>query len=364
MRTVVRKLHGACEYNDIQQVSDILKSFTIEDLDRAEKDEENTALNIASQNACHEIVRMLLEHGDSMMKRNRYGLTPFNQAKDERIRQIFAQYQHPLPRFAGDLLEWTIAYREPAIKRAQIREYLARNQFVSDSFEAISRRYVCCYLALEGFSTKEIDQLESIGYTSVDGFIRAYTSPMCFHKYINRHLATYALAYFDSSFDMSIPYSFIYCLLSIVASILHTIRFRTSFIGHVYRGMLITQDYLDKYVVGSRILNTAFLSTSTNRTVAEIFAGINKDDTSPAQSSSHVKVLCTYAIRNRKTAYDIEHLSNIQSESEVLIFPFSAFHVIRVQKTSSGSVEIDLNECDEGKWSDDDDNNDAFDTLT
>src|SRR6202034_289321 len=111
----------------------------------------------------------------------------------------------------------------------QIREHLARNHFIIDSFTIVSRRYVCCYLALEGFSIEEIDQLEKIGCTSVDGFISAYTSPMPFHKYINRHLATYALAYFDSSFDMSTPYSFIYCLLSVVASILHTIRYRKSF---------------------------------------------------------------------------------------------------------------------------------------
>jgi hypothetical protein len=353
MRTVVRKLHVACKHNDIQQVIDILKSFAREDLDRVEMYEENTALNIASQNGWHEIVQMLLEHGGSMMQPNRHGLTPFNQAKDERTRQIFARYQHPVPRFSGDLLEWTIAYREPAIKRDQIRKYLARNQFISDSFKTISQSYVRCYLALEGFSTKDINQLESMGYTSVDGFIRAYTSPMRFHKYINQHLATYALAYFDSSFDISTPYSFIYCLLSIIATILHTIRSKISFIGHVYRGMLIMPEDLHKYVVGSRILNTAFLSTSKDHTVAEIFAGINEDNMSPVQDSSRVKVLCTYEIRNRKTAYSIEHLSKIQGESEVLIFPFSAFHVIRVQKTSSGCVKINLKECDEEEWPDD-----------
>jgi hypothetical protein len=163
---------------------------------------------------------------------------------------------------------------------------------------------------------------------------------------------------------MSIPYSFIHCLLSIIASILHTIRFRTSFTGRVYRGMLITQDDHYKYIVGSRILNTAFLSTSKDRMVAEIFAGIDKDDTSSEQDASHVKVLCTYTIRNRRTAYNIDHLSNIQSESEVLIFPFSAFQVTRVQKTSYGSIEIDLNECNEQLWSENDENDDAFDTMT
>ncbi|CAF2963797.1 unnamed protein product [Rotaria sp. Silwood2] len=355
MREVVRKLHRACKHNDIQHVRDILKSFTIDDLNKAEKYEKTTGLNIASYHGYHEIVRLLLEHGDFMTKRNQDGFTPFSQAKDQKTKEIFSQYQRVVPRFAGDLLEWTVAYREPAIKRAQIRQYLAHIHFISGSFARISYRYVGCYLALEGFSTEEIDQLESIGYTSTDGFICAYTSTGRFHKYINRHLATYALTYFDSSFHISTPYSFIYCLLSIVAMILNDIRLRTSFIGHIYRGMLMTQEDLYKYVVDSRILNTAFLSTSKNRTVAEIFAGIKEYEISSTQDSTQINVLCIYRIRNQRTAYDIEQLSNIQAESEVLIFPFSAFHVTRVQKTSCSSVEIDLEECDEENWSDNSD---------
>ena len=218
-----------------------------------------------------------------------------------------------------------MAYREPAIIRAQIREYLARDQFISDSFGAISRRYVRCYLPLEGFSDLEIEKLESKEYTSIDGFIQAYTSPMRFHKRLNHHLATYALTYFAASFDTSIPYSFIHCLLSIVASILHNIRFRPSFIGHVYRGMLITQEHLDRYIVGSRILNTAFLSTSRDRIVAEIFAGIAGDHTSSTPDPSYVKVLCTYRIRNTKTAYDIEQLSNIRGRARSVDISFFGF---------------------------------------
>ena len=66
------------------------------------------------------------------------------------------------------------------------------------------------------------------------------------------------------------------------ASVLHFIHPRPSFIGLVYRGMLISQTHLDKYIVGSRILNTAFLSTSTDRSIAEIFAGIDTDQPSSA----------------------------------------------------------------------------------
>jgi hypothetical protein len=349
--TTVRKLHFACERNDIQQVSDTLKLLTIRDLHRVEKYENNTALNIASYRGHHQVVRMLLEHGDFMMKRNRNGGTPFSQAKDDRTKRTFVQFQQIAPRFAGDLLEWTIAYREPAIKRAQIRQHLSHAHFISQSFETVSRRYIRCYLAIEGFTLEEIDQLETIGYTSVDGFIRAYTSPMRFYKIINRHLAKYALAYFDSSFDITIPYSFVHCLLSIIAMILHEVCFRSSLKGQVYRGMLMATVDLYKYVVGSQVLNTAFLSTSKDRLVAEIFAGINEHQTASTHDSSQVNVLCSYTIRNSKTAYDIKLLSKIDSESEVLILPFSAFRVARVERISSNIVRIDLDECDEKYWS-------------
>jgi hypothetical protein len=353
--TRVRNLHFACENNDIRQVSNILKLVTMRDLDRVEEYKKDTALNIASSHGHHEIVRMLLEHGDFMMKRNRDGRTPFSQAKDEHTKRTFAQFQQIAPRFAGDLLEWTVAYREPAIKRAQIRQYLTRTHFIDQDFDTVSRRYVRCYLALEGFSSEEIDQLETIGYHSVDAFIRAYTSPMRFYEIINRHLAKYALAYFDSSFDTTVPYSFVHCLLSIIAMIIHKIRPGASFIEEVYRGMLMTREDLYKYVVGSQVLNTAFLSTSKTRLVAEIFAGINEYQTSPTHDPRQVNVLCSYKIRNSKTAYDIEQLSNIGAESEVLIFPFSAFRVARVEQTSPNIVKIDLDECDEQLCTDDND---------
>lgn len=78
---------------------------------------QTTALHIASEHACYEIVQPLLERGDCMMKRNRHSLTPFNQSKDERIRRIFAQFQRPAPRFASDVLEWTVPLQKSTNSR-------------------------------------------------------------------------------------------------------------------------------------------------------------------------------------------------------------------------------------------------------
>jgi hypothetical protein len=77
----------------------------MDDLNKTERYEKNTALNIAFYDGRHEIVRMLLEHGDLMMKRTPDGITPFSQAEDEQTKKTFAQYQRLLPRFSGDLFE-------------------------------------------------------------------------------------------------------------------------------------------------------------------------------------------------------------------------------------------------------------------
>ena len=111
--------------------------------------------------------------------------------------------------------------------------------------------------------------------------------------------------------------------------------------------MLIGQGDLDKYVVGSRIFNTTFLSTSTSEEVAEIFSGFHFCHSSTLSDASQIHALCSYNIRNDVTAFNIQQLSLFQDENEVLIFPFSGFRINGVQKISPTVMKIDLDECDE-----------------
>ena len=347
LNALVKELHAACQQGDVTVIGDVLRSLSADELSIAEQGEPDTALHIASRHGHLEIVRMLLDYGDLMTKKNKKGVTAFRSAKDDQIKQVFILHQQPLPRFSGNILEWNIVYRDPATKRAQIRQHLSRNHFINQNFITAARCYVRYYLPLEGFPRDKINQLETMAYTSPDEFLRAYTSSARLYEMVNRHLATYAMAYFDSTIDISIPYSPIHYLLSIIALVIDAYKHRRSYQGCVHRGMLIRREDLDKYVVGSRIFSTTFLSTSTNREVAEIFAGFHSCETSTTAASPQIRAVCSYNIRNEATAFDIKQLSNFREENEVLIFPFAAFRIADMKKASSTHVIIQLEECDD-----------------
>jgi hypothetical protein len=104
---------------------------------------------------------------------------------------------------------------------------------------------------------------------------------------------------------------------------------------------MLEEDFL-KVSVGSRILNTAFLSTSKDKTTVDLLSG---------QSQEKDIALCTYIVKNenyRRTALDIGHLSCFPDEREVLILPFTVFRVenITVPPDRSQPIEIKLIEED------------------
>ncbi len=68
----------------------------------------------------------------------------------------------------------------------------------------------------------------------------------------------------------------------------------------------------------------------------------------------NIPVLLKYTIKQNKTGIDIEHLSMIRDEEEVLILPFSVFKIKnRIENCSSMLlpmlVEIDLEEYEDNQ---------------
>ncbi len=158
----------------------------------------------------------------------------------------------------------------------------------------------------------------------------------------------YILDYFDtSSYSSSTTkYRLINCLVHIVTLLIHHPDIQKyKYKGITYRGLLMTKNDLKSYTIGNHILNRSFLSTSKNRSVAQLFTGNNQGD------QTQISVLLKYTIKQKQTAIDIEHLSTIQDEKEVLILPFAVFQVKdRIENDPQMSppvlVEIDLEECE------------------
>ena len=324
----------------------------------------STALHVASFNGYHEIVALLLDAGASPSIRNTaHGLTAYQEARSESIKDFFrSKTNHgDRQRFVGkDLhIEWMSAYREPNKRGYDLRQKL--QQLISphddgddDMYRAVALD-MCTYIDTLQLASHDKETVRKcfsmLAETSSPIYIiKAYSSTTGFHKYLNRHIAQYAIEFFDPlSVDINTDYAMVKCLMQTVAIVMHTEKFRRlRFCGETYRGMLLTREDLDKYVVGSKILTNSFLSTSKREEIARVFSGNAQSNLlrkTPDRQAIHIAALCTYITKNNGTALDIEAISERGSdEKEVLILPFSAFRVEKVVRRSDNIVSIQLEE--------------------
>jgi hypothetical protein len=110
------------------------------------------------------------------------------------------------------------------------------------------------------------------------------------------------------------------CLLA--AILMHHPFFIPFYYGGVtYRGMNITEADLYDYAPGTHIFSRSFLSTSKSIHLVPVYLQFNTPDIVP--------VVCIYRTVQSlpATSLDIANLSAINSEDEVLILPYVAFRV-------------------------------------
>jgi hypothetical protein len=85
-----------------------------------------------------------------------------------------------------------------------------------------------------------------------------------------------------------------------------------------------------------------------------MYADNRQENTSNDDHLIEIPVLLKYTIKQNGMGIDIEHLSIIPDEEEVLILPFSVFKVKNRIENSSDTwppmlVEIDLEECQDNQ---------------
>lgn len=242
-------------------------------------------------------------------------------------------------RFLGGVHEWTIAYSSPAQVCQNFRQFIIDPlRITADTkLQYFYDNYVQKY-----FSDPALLNLFEKGVKENDicPFLQAYTCPktnVSFSETLNRHLSANVLFYFEPMLSDTIDYQLVKCLIDFVALCIFRQELQPYlFTDTVCRGMTISEADRFKYVVGSRIMNTSFLSASKKRNVAHIFAENNEQRCS---------VLCTYQIlnkNNRRTAIHIGEISKIPGEEEVLILPFSPFYVKSVMSSSDNPQLIEM----------------------
>ncbi|CAF4808793.1 unnamed protein product [Rotaria sp. Silwood1] len=281
--------------------------MTVDEVNRMEPN-GSSALHVAAYRGHEKIVELLLQKGASYSAVNKYNCTPLDEAKTDKIRQLIRRRMNQ-KRFVSDSIEW--------ILQTDNADYQAHEYFNKLELYGQDRHYykLIAYIR-KNYLENELQVIDGINT------IKEY-----FDKAINEKDPTYLLT----------------AKIGIIGIIACHPKFETlSYIGKVFRGMMITANDVKKYKVGSRILTKTFSSTSKERKLASTFHKKNAD------TDDRLSTLCIYEIRNQRTALDIQHISLFQYEEEVLILPYSAFKIIDIKQNedSSPQVEIKLKECE------------------
>ncbi|CAF0779244.1 unnamed protein product [Didymodactylos carnosus] len=382
------ELYQACSNNDIMKVKRYTEKLSIDDINRPEKN-GNTALHIATLKGYTEIIKLLLKRNPCRSIKNIYNYRPYQLATTDEIRHLYKRancfprftyksgclplYQkenksrkkfsikHYLNQYSAgcslcdndDPCEWEIVDENAAEKAARFRKESKHSLFFGHNVGRDLKNRL--YSIKKGYLDSRLRDMplnDSIKYYFRKAsdeqdpcyVIKAYTSACNFYSYVNGDMARnviHDLKQGCSKFFCTRLYSAQDGVMSITSILLHHPYFEPySFIGEVYRGMVVKKTSLAHYRCGIRIVNTTFLSTSKTEDVAEFFNELEND------SHNEVSVFCTYKIKNNRTALDISGMSEIPDEQEVLILPFAAFEIMSIARDKCGRTEICLEECD------------------
>ncbi|CAF1332210.1 unnamed protein product [Adineta steineri] len=306
-------------------------------------------------------------------------LTLYDKSKRNEIKQLFLKtynlhnFQEEIP--DNNYIIWSISDDNLIKKGKEFREqidlyktYDNQHHLITKLLIEIVEYYLNEYLIQqERFSRDQIEKIRDCFTKAIEEqnylkyFIQAYTFTNNFHHVLNKHLALYILDYFDAQSYSSAPaeYRLINCLVHIVTLLInHPDVCQYKYKGVTYRGMLMSPNDLEPYRVGNYILNKSFVSTSKDRAVARMYAGSGQENVLGRISNHHdpseVPVILKFTIKQDDTGVDIEHMSMVEDEEEVLILPFSVFQVKdRIENGSNtdwpGLIEIDLEQCDDNE---------------
>ncbi|CAF1174988.1 unnamed protein product [Adineta ricciae] len=343
------QFYMACRNNDIDVVTAMLPTLTLEEIDQIEPN-GSTALHAATYYGNKEIVKMLLAKGAQRTIRNRYDSTPFHEAQTDEIKKLFqrsdATGSATKDRFVGkkgSSYEWIFVQNDPASYASFNRESLMKCR-KDEEFHRLCRGIRQQYINENGplASVEGIDIIRSyfdraMQINDSKQVVRAYTAETGFYRRLNEDLSQMPTHWSGTRHERS--------MISIL--MFHPELQQYTYMGETHRGMMISSEELKEYVVGTVFMNKTFLSTSKDKKQTEKFITYS-------ESSTKLKVVCKYLIKHEGTALDIEAISEFEHEREVLILPYASFKVKSIQKSTginNDITQIDVEEIEEQvKW--------------
>ncbi|CAF1462455.1 unnamed protein product [Adineta ricciae] len=345
----------ACRTNDVDKVRQLLQTMSRENINHLEPN-GSTALHSACYHGYEQIVELLLNAGADRSILNCFQCLPYDEAKNDTIRRLFFRVPSA-NRFASDTgeIEWD-SINDDAPEDAAQEKQIIKSTYENFSgagslwrmFEKIYRNYIGDRLnyiqgieTIKHFFQKAMEEQDPIW------IIKAYTAETDFYKILNKEIAGGATTNQNER-------RYIIALLCH-----HPIFDHFTFIGRSYRVIQMNEIASRKYRVNEYLMTKSFLSSSVDRKIAELFvyqkeAAKQFGRTRIDGSSIKIWIMCVYEIKNRRTALNVENISQYTSEGEILIMPFSVFRIKRVEPItvrhdlSSQTIRwIELEECQE-----------------
>ena len=371
------ELDNACKQNNILKVLICLSSMNMKEINYQNPIDGNTILHEATRLGFIDIIKLVLKFDASCSLYNHNGKIPSDFAEQDDSQQIFKRSPSD-SRFTLDSnnrlskslneydvkykscshindqshYEWELvddlAYQKALRLRDELKPYTFKN-FLEKAIFSIDKGYLKSHLI-------HLNKINFIRHWFKQAsqennpfhILKAYTKCQAFTKQLNKDMARniiHDLKIGCSLFSCGCLYSTQDATRSITAILLYHPQFQSlNFNGKVYRGLCIKQSLFTHYTKGSRIITTTFLSTSKNRLVAECFSSSGGS----IENIGYISILCIYTIKNQNhTALDITQHSEFREENEVLILPYSSFHIIDIKKDDDNKhAEIYLEECD------------------
>ncbi|CAF1229612.1 unnamed protein product [Adineta steineri] len=370
-------LYLACQTNDLARVKSCLKTMKYEEINYQYPPLNETALHVATRNQHKEIIQMLLSYDVRRSISNVDGQQAYELAETKEIEDLFKRpqsfrfiFQHKpnndtassdqptikckICSLVNDIsfYEWELTDQNAAEKSLRFRHEFKSSTSMSrkdlkKKLNTIRKGYGNTRLR-DSFSTNNTKVFNLFQCALVkqepDYIIAAYTTSQELSKLLNKDMARniiHDLKNGCSQFSCDCLYSTEDGTKAIISILFRYEKYqKLSFIGKIYRGIVLPKNTLDHYKVGSCIITTTLLSTSTDPDVAQVYAD---EDISDLDKQSY---FCIYEITDdNSTAIDISNLSEFKSEAEILILPYSAFLITQIEQEEERTLIYLKQQC-------------------
>jgi hypothetical protein len=351
------ELYCACRENEVKTTKQLLRKFTLEQINHIESN-GSTALHVACHRNHFDIVQLLLKYGASRSILNLHHLTPYDEASNENVKKLFQRddSHHFISPF--EATTWYIR-NPPSWDHIRAMDTYLECQLYTLGLTAMLQHLRKYYLPLVRLPDRQQEQInwffeQAIVEKNFVPVMRAYTTPTKLHRIVNEHLTK----------NLGRPIRLNSSKRSLVTSVYYLASILT-FSSHddippatcdTFRGLVLSKNELKKYRRGDIIVNTATVSTSTNRNVANMFAGEGQGQKfRRSYNKKHklqVGLIFRYKFRyNTTRSMRLSRVSEVRDEDEVLIKPLTLFKVVAIKqldRINADLYEIDLEECDLG----------------